>query len=139
MRGSLRMLSVAVLVAAPMVVGVAAPAGARSAAPKFKVSQAAAPAAAPNSNVSGAGATLKYKPKSLSAVLYTQTQCNDPLTNTSFSITNTTTKKVIITIDGQKIFALAGHRILDLCVYGQSGVLTLGLKGSTHTLKVSLS
>ena len=135
MRKSLQMLSAAALVAAPMVLGVASSADARGAVPKL-VAAPANPAAVPNTDIKGSGATLKYKPAKLTAHVFSQSQCASG-TSVSFSATNTTNHKATMTSQGSPIFRLPPHTRFNLCLFGSPGTLVLGLKGSAHVLTVT--
>jgi hypothetical protein len=138
MRGSIRMVAAAALLAAPLVLGVAAPAGARSAAPRFSASPGGV-VAAPNSNIAGKGATAKFKPAKLTAeVFFSKKDCKPKTGNVSFTVTNPGTQTVNVTYLGHPAFTLPGKSIESLCVYGPPGTLVLGLQGSMHTLKVTL-
>jgi hypothetical protein len=126
----------AAIAAAPMILGFTAPAGARSSA-KLTSAGHIRPAAVPNTDVTGAGATLTYTPAKLKAKVWpTGTACSKK--TTSFTITNTTKKPITVTFGRQKL-PIPKLTIEGICFTGDPGKVTLGLKGSTATLAVTLT
>jgi hypothetical protein len=137
MRRSIRLVAAAAMVAVPMVLGVAAPAGARPAAPRFSAATTAG-VVVPNSDIKGTGAKAKFKPAKLTAETFFQASDCDDQGNVSFSIANPGTKPAKVTYLGKPAFTIPGHTFQSICVYGPPGKLVLGLRGSTHKLTVTL-
>jgi hypothetical protein len=137
MRRSLRLVSVALLAAAPVVVGIAMPAGAAPAA-ALSAGHHTAKAKVANSDISGAKATLIYTPAKLKGKIFpTGTTCADK--TASFTLTNTTKKAVTVTYTTQKL-PIPAMTIEDICFTGpKAGTVVLGLKGSTATLTAKLA
>ena len=136
MRRSVRFLSVAALVAAPMVVGVAAPAGAGSTASVVVRSHLVRPAAVPNTDIAGKGANAKFKPGRLRAQDFDV--CGGV---SSFTVTNTTTNRTYdVTFNGTTVLTLAPQTSGGLCVSPAArGTIQLGITGSAHLLTVRLA
>jgi hypothetical protein len=140
MRRLVTFLSVAAMAAAPVVFGIAEPASAHSAA-RFGAARVAAPPALPNSDVTGKAAKLKYNPAKLKAHWGSAVQKPCKPKVASFTITNTTTKAVQVTLQGSAfgdpVPAGAG---LIVCASG-TGKATgvFGLDGSVGTLTVKIS
>jgi hypothetical protein len=139
---SVRLLSVAALVAAPLVLGLAAPAGARSAAPRFASAVRIAPTAAPNSNVLGKGATLHFKPGKL-AVNWSGPPpvkaCKQ--SKFAFTVTNTSKQTIQVTLDGDPFGpSIPKGAGIGVCGWGRGDAkLVLGVDGSAKVLKVNFS
>jgi hypothetical protein len=138
----MRFLGIAALVAAPMVFGVASPAGARSAAPRFVAAAHFRLTVAPSTNIKRRAAAARYKPARL-AVLWSgpvgTSTCDS--TTESFTITNAS-KVTQQPTQGGSAFGnplLAGTGEI-VCAFG-SGTLTasFGLTGSTNILTVHIS
>jgi hypothetical protein len=95
-------------------------------------------AAAPNSDLSGKGATAKFTPKALTATVFTAKQCNKVTPPTSFTLTNATRHSYDITYNGGVVFTVAKKTIESVCVSGKAGTIKIGISGSQHVLKVTL-
>jgi len=140
MQRSLRMLSVAALVAAPMVFGVMSPAGARTATPRLRAVALVRPATAPTTYIEGSGATLRFKPKQLAVGWSGSSPTTCDATNLAVIIINKTSATQTLTYKRAAVATVGPGAMSGICVWG-SGTFTFkfGLKGSTHKLTLNVS
>jgi len=138
---------VAALLAAPMVLGLSAPAGARTAAPRLvaaHVTGAQKPTGllVPNTFVKGKGPTQKYKPAKLKA--HWGGPSGSPVCDgdhASLTITNDTRHEVQVTVGGDPLDnPIPGEGQLIVCVFGSGkATVVFGLAGSANTLTVKVT
>src|SRR5882724_9472847 len=127
---STRILGVAAIAVASVFMTIA-PAGASSARISARHGSAAA---APNTNLSGKGATAKFTPNKLTGNVYTTKQCNKAKPPVSFTITNATKNSYNITFEGDPAYTQPKNTIFNICISGKPGTVHLGIAGSTHIL-----
>jgi hypothetical protein len=139
MGGSVRLLGVAALMAAPLLVGAAVPAGARAAAPRLSfVVQNGPPVVVPNTNVTPKLAFMPAKLKARWTASKPTSTCT--MANAAVTVTNTTRKIVTVTSDGETFFLLPAHAAGGICGWGTGkSVFEFGLQGSASRLSVRFS
>jgi hypothetical protein len=137
MRNSLRAGSFALLITAPLLLGMAAPAGAGTGVPKIVHHAVAARLdTVPSANLAARRANEKFKPGRLAAQEFTADQCSSG--SVSFVVNNPSTKTTyVVTYQGSPLFTVAPGGYETVCVYGLAK-LQLGISGSAHVLNVKL-
>jgi hypothetical protein len=140
---SVRVLGVAALVVAPMVFGSVAPAAARSTSVRVAATSAH-PSVVPNTTIKGTGANAKFTPGKLATTWSGPagtSKCN--ATNNDFTITNATgATRTVGTDTGIVLGTIPAKSVRGFCFFGGPPgrmKVTIGMSGSLHVLKLSVS